>query len=108
MAGPSSGTTYIHRLVFFFYHVNIDSVLLFIRWCSTFPDYFAVTTNSTNKGAIIHVYNTGYLQAQPTVFNVAPRPLYVRDFDFLAEKGIPRIVAAVGRKVVMFYIGVES
>ena len=42
------------------------------------------------------------------MFNVAPRPLYVRDFDFLAQKGIPRIAAAVGREIVIFYIGVES
>lgn len=78
------------------------------RWCATFPDYFAVTTNSTAKGAIVHVYNTSYLQAQPTVFNVAPRPLYVRDLDFLGGKGIPRIAAAVGRELIIFYIGVES
>ena len=67
-----------------------------------------MTTNSTSRGAVIHVYNTGYLQAQPTVFNISPRPLYVRDFDFLAQKGIPRIAAAVGRELVIFYIGVES
>ncbi|KIP02652.1 hypothetical protein PHLGIDRAFT_26486 [Phlebiopsis gigantea 11061_1 CR5-6] len=78
------------------------------RWCSSYPDYFAVTTNSPGKGAVVHVHNTGYLQAQPTVFSVAPRPAYVRDFDFLAAKGIPRIAAAVGRELVVFYIGVES
>jgi len=42
------------------------------------------------------------------VFIIASRPLYVRDFDFISEKGIPRIVAAIGREVVVFYIGVES
>lgn len=56
----------------------------------------------------MHVYNTGYLQAQPTVFNIASRPLHVRDFDFVGGKGIPRIAAAVGRQLVIFYIGVES
>lgn len=78
------------------------------RWCPSHHEYFAVTTNCPTKGAVIHVHNTGYIQAQPTVFQIAPRPLYVRDFDFIAEKGIPRIVAAVGREVVIFYIGVES
>lgn len=78
------------------------------RWCTTYPEYFAVTTNSTAKGAVIRVYNTSYLQAQPTVFSIAPRPLYVRDFDFVGGKGIPRIAAAVGRELIVFYIGVES
>ena len=54
------------------------------------------------------MYNTSYLSAAPTVFAVAPRPLYVCDFDFIAQKGIPRIAAAVGRELVIFYIGVES
>lgn len=78
------------------------------RWSPTYSEYFAVTTNCPSKGGVIHVYNTNYLQAQPTVFAIAPRPLYVRDFDFVAEKGIPRIAAAVGRDVVIFYIGVDS
>ena len=67
-----------------------------------------MTTNSTSRGAVVHVYNVGYLQAQPTVFHIAARPLYVRDFDFVGGKGIPRIAAAVGRELVIFYIGVES
>ncbi|PSR75126.1 hypothetical protein PHLCEN_2v9311 [Hermanssonia centrifuga] len=78
------------------------------RWSPTYSEYFAVTTNCPAKGAVIHVYNASYIQAQPTVFNIAPRPLYVRDFDFIAERGIPRIVAAVGREIITFYIGVES
>ena len=49
-----------------------------------------------------------YIHAQPTAFNIATRPLYVRDFDFLGQKGIPRIAAAVGRELVVFYIGVDS
>lgn len=78
------------------------------RWCATFPDLFAVTTNSPQRGATIHVYNIGYLQAQPTVFTVAQKPLYVRDFDFMGSRGVPRIVAAVGREVIIFAIGVED
>lgn len=87
---------------FFFFH------LVMIRWCPTYPEYFAVSTNAPTKGAIIHVYNTGYIHAQPTVFNIGLRPLTVRSFDFLAGRGIPRIAAAVGRDLVIFYIGVES
>lgn len=78
------------------------------RWCPTYPDYFAVSTSSPAKGAVLHVHNVAYVHAQPTVFQIAPRPLYVRAFDFVACKGIPRIVAAVGREVIVFYIGVDS
>ena len=78
------------------------------RWCPTFSEYFALSTNNPSKGAVIHVHNTSYINAQPTVFNLAPRPLQVRDFDFLATSGIPRIAAGVGNEAVIFYIGVES
>ncbi|KAJ3788791.1 WD40-repeat-containing domain protein [Lentinula aff. detonsa] len=78
------------------------------RWCPTYPEYFAISTQSPLKGAIVHVYSTNYVYAQPTVFNVSPRPQYVRDFDFLATRGIPRLAVAVGRSVVIFPIGVES
>lgn len=56
---------------------------------------------------MINVHNTAYIHTEPYSFPIAPRPLFVRDFDFLAISGIPRIVAAVGREVVMFNIGVE-
>ncbi|KAI0747773.1 hypothetical protein C8Q80DRAFT_1168378 [Daedaleopsis nitida] len=78
------------------------------RWCPTYPDYFALSTSSPAKGAVVHVHNVTYTHAQPTVFQIAPRPLYVRSFDFVAARGIPRIVAAVGREVIVFYIGVDS
>ncbi|KAI0670712.1 WD40-repeat-containing domain protein [Trametes maxima] len=78
------------------------------RWCPTYPDYFAVSTSSAARGAVIHVHNAAYVHAQPTVFQVAPRPLCVRAFDFVAGRGIPRIAAAVGREVIVFYIGVDS
>ncbi|EMD34509.1 hypothetical protein CERSUDRAFT_159048 [Gelatoporia subvermispora B] len=78
------------------------------RWCPTYPEYFAISANAPGRGAVIHVHNTGYVHAQPTVFSVGPRPLFVRDFDFLAARGIPRIAAAVGRELVIFYIGVDS
>ncbi|KAH9946415.1 WD40-repeat-containing domain protein [Epithele typhae] len=78
------------------------------RWCPTYPDYFAVSTRSPARGAAIHVHNVAYPHAPPTVFALARRPLYVRAFDFVACRGIPRIAAAVGRDVVVFYIGVDS
>ena len=78
------------------------------RWCPTYPDYFAVSTGSPAKGAVIHVHNVSYPHAQPTAFDIAQRPLYVRSFDFVACRGIPRIVAAVGRDIVVFYIGVDT
>jgi hypothetical protein len=66
-----------------------------------------MSTQSPDRGAVIHIHNTNYLQAQPTVFNVHSRPHIVRDFDFLALRGIPRIAAAVGRTLVVFSIGVD-
>ncbi|KAI0253898.1 hypothetical protein BJV78DRAFT_1298538 [Lactifluus subvellereus] len=44
---------------------------------------------------------------EPTAFTLAPRPLCVRDFDFVPLKGTPRIAAAVGHELIIFYIGVE-
>ncbi|KAF5386974.1 hypothetical protein D9615_001774 [Tricholomella constricta] len=78
------------------------------RWCPTYPDYFAISTQSPSKGASIHVHNLNYFQAQPTIFTILPRPHLVQDFDFLAFRGIPRIVAAVGRTIFIFSIGVDS
>ena len=79
-----------------------------LRWCPTYPEYFAISTQSPEKGAIVHIHNTNYLQAQPTVFSIHPPPHIVRDFDFLALRGIPRIAVAVGRTIVVFPIGVDS
>ncbi|KAK0459460.1 uncharacterized protein EV420DRAFT_268163 [Desarmillaria tabescens] len=77
------------------------------RWCYTYPDYFAISTQSPSKGALIHVHNLSYVHAQPEIFTVASRPHLVRDFDFLGLRGIPRLAVAVARTVVIFPIGVE-
>jgi hypothetical protein len=80
------------------------------RWCPTYPEYFAISTRSPGaRGATIHVHSALHAHAhvEPTAFTLAPRPLCVRDFDFLSLKGIPRIAAAVGHELVMFYIGLE-
>ncbi|KAF4603991.1 hypothetical protein EYR38_004413 [Pleurotus pulmonarius] len=78
------------------------------RWCHTYPEYFAVSSQSPLKGAVIHMHNINYVHAQPTVLSVLPRPHFVRDFDFLAAPGIPRLVVAVGTELAIFPIGVDS
>jgi hypothetical protein len=57
---------------------------------------------------VIHVHNMAFVHAQPNVINIAPRPHSVRDFDFLATRGTPRIAAAVGREVIIFSIAADS
>ncbi|KAH9056630.1 hypothetical protein EDB87DRAFT_1635482 [Lactarius vividus] len=80
------------------------------RWCPTYPEYFAISTRDAGaRGATIHVHSAMHAHAhvEPTAFTLAPRPLCVRDFDFVPLKGIPRIAAAVGHELVVFPIGVE-
>ena len=80
------------------------------RWCPTYPEYFAISTrNAGVRGATIHVHSAMHAHAhvEPTAFTLAPRPLCVRDFDFVPLKGIPRIAAAVGHEIIVFPIGVE-
>jgi hypothetical protein len=60
------------------------------------------------KGAVIHVHNMAFVHAQPNVITIAPRPHRIRDFDFLATHGIPRIAAAVGHEVIIFSIAADS
>ncbi|KAH9914700.1 uncharacterized protein B0H18DRAFT_1097086 [Fomitopsis serialis] len=79
----------------------------FGTWCPTYHEYFAIASGSPAKGAAIHLHNANYINAVPTVLGIAPHPQYVRTFDWLAGKTIPRIAAGVGREVVIFYIGTE-
>lgn len=78
------------------------------RWCQTHTEYFAISTRSPTNGALLHVHNCSYVHAPPTPFALRPKPHFVRDFDFLALPGIPRIAAAVGRTVIIFPIGVDT
>ncbi|EED83928.1 predicted protein [Postia placenta Mad-698-R] len=78
------------------------------KWCPTYPDYFAISSRSPTKGAVIHVHNIQNPHGPLASFSMANGPLYVRAFDFLAARGVPRIAAAVGRQVVILYIGDES
>ncbi|KAK7447055.1 hypothetical protein VKT23_014266 [Stygiomarasmius scandens] len=79
------------------------------RWCDTHPEYFAISTQSPLKGAVIQIYNSNFLSAhaQPTVFSIAPRPHFVQDFDFVTLGNVPTLAVAVGRSVFVFPIGVE-
>ena len=81
------------------------------RWCPTYPEYFAISTRNPGAahGATIHVHSAlhAHSHLEPTTFTLAPRPLRVRDFDFMSLKGIPRIAAAVGHELIVFYIGLE-
>ncbi|KAF5373005.1 hypothetical protein D9758_001760 [Tetrapyrgos nigripes] len=79
------------------------------RWCDTHPEYFAISTQSPLKGAIIQIYNSNFLSAhaQPTVFSISPRPHFVQDFDFVGFGNVPTLAAAVGRSLFIFPIGVE-
>jgi hypothetical protein len=97
-----------HRFRYAIYHLHPSlSNLPTYRWCPTYPELFAISTQSPHKGAVIHVHNANYIHTQPTPFVVSPRPHFVRDFDFLASPGIPRITAAIGRQLVIFSIGVD-
>jgi len=82
--------------------------IYFLRWCQSYPDYFAISAQSPVKGAVIHVHNMAFAHAQPNVITIASSPHHIRDFDFLASSGIPRIVAAVGRDVIIFPIAAEA
>ncbi|KAG6850464.1 hypothetical protein H0H93_012885 [Arthromyces matolae] len=78
------------------------------RWCPTYPDYFAISAQYPTQGAVIHIHNTNYLHAQPTELTVLDKPHFIQDFDFLALRGIPRIAAAVGRRIFVFPMGVDA
>jgi hypothetical protein len=75
------------------------------RWNEASPGVFALGSNSPTVGAQVSLYNTSYIYAEPSVRTVAPRPQYIRDFDFLSSNGPTRIAAAVGHEVLVFSIG---
>jgi len=77
------------------------------RWCPTNPDYFAIAAHSVKRGAVLHVHNIGYVNAQPSIISVAPRPHRIRDFDFMALRGQPLLAIASGQRVAVFSIGDE-
>lgn len=79
------------------------------RWCPTLTDFFAVSTGAAGKGGHIHLYNMSYSSTSPSILQVSTNRLhYVRDFDFVAEKNMPRMAAAVGRELIIFFAGRTS
>ncbi|KAI5124016.1 hypothetical protein M0805_003848 [Coniferiporia weirii] len=79
-----------------------------IRWCPSFPEYFAISAISvTPKGAVINVNNMDHLQSQAASIEIATRPHHVTDFDWLATRGTPRLAVAVERDVYVFPISVD-
>jgi hypothetical protein len=76
------------------------------RWCRPFPEYFAVSSLSGVKGALISVWNMQFLHAPPKTFVLASKPIKVADFDFLGgSTAVPRIAAAFGHEIMVFAIG---
>ncbi|KAJ7632334.1 WD40-repeat-containing domain protein [Roridomyces roridus] len=71
------------------------------RWCPTIPEHFAISTQSPSKGATVAVYTTA--RHAPQTISLAPRPHFVRDFDWLGNS----IVAAIGRKLVVVEVRME-
>jgi hypothetical protein len=77
-------------------------------WCLTYPDIFAISSQSRTKGASIQIFNTKYIHTQPLLVNLASAPHTVRDFDFMADQGTTRVVAAIGKELLIFEINIES
>ncbi|EIW85296.1 hypothetical protein CONPUDRAFT_135091 [Coniophora puteana RWD-64-598 SS2] len=77
------------------------------RWSPQRPDVFAVSGQPSSQGAMIHVYNTAYLQAQPNAVQVAPAPHCIRDFHFMAVNDGLAMVAAVDQEVLIFALGTD-
>ncbi|KIY64580.1 hypothetical protein CYLTODRAFT_380628 [Cylindrobasidium torrendii FP15055 ss-10] len=77
-----------------------------IRWCPTMDEYFAISSQSPSKGAIVEIHDSRYHGTQPHTICVKPRPHIIRDFDFISLPGLsPRIAVAVGRSVIIFPMG---
>ncbi|TFL05816.1 WD40-repeat-containing domain protein [Pterulicium gracile] len=75
------------------------------RWCDSDPGFFALASNSPLTGALISMRNISYVHAEPSVLLVAPRPRYIRDFNFLSSSGPARVAAAVGHELIIFSLG---
>jgi hypothetical protein len=78
------------------------------RWCPTYPDIFAISSQSRTKGATIQIFNTKYIHTQPLSVTLVSAPHVVRDFDFMADQGTTRVVAAIGKELFIFEINIES
>lgn len=77
------------------------------RWCSSSPEYFAITSKRPNGCATLHMYNLDYLKTQPTTVQLAMKSHIVDTIDFVGSGG-PRIAAVVGRNVVISNVAAEK
>ncbi|KAF7304767.1 DEAD-box protein abstrakt [Mycena kentingensis (nom. inval.)] len=73
------------------------------RWCPTLP-IFAISSCSPAKGATISIHT---LTPSTTTIALAPRPHFIRDFDWISSP-TPRIAAATGRRVILFDVTVDT
>lgn len=53
------------------------------------------------------VHSTHHLQAQTATIQIAPQPHRLVDFDWIGNRGIPRLAAAVGTDVLIFPISLD-
>lgn len=77
------------------------------RWCPSYPEFFAIASSVSNKGAVIVISSVNHWQTPANPITIEPRPHRITDFDWLATQGVPRIAAAVGRKVYIFPINMD-
>ncbi|KAJ7063043.1 WD40-repeat-containing domain protein [Mycena amicta] len=68
------------------------------RWCPTLP---AFAISSSSKAATIYIHDLNH--SSPTTIVLAPRPHFLRDFDWIASR-TPRIAAAVGRRIMVLSV----
>ncbi|KIJ35701.1 hypothetical protein M422DRAFT_180342, partial [Sphaerobolus stellatus SS14] len=82
------------------------------RWSPISTTLFAISSHSPLEDAAILIQDTRFDKLDPRRIVLKPRPHRVRDFDWLRGSGVgvaePRIVAAVGRKVMVVDIGREA
>ena len=97
------------------YSVIVQSLVtlsLSISWSPTSTTLFALCSHSPLEDAAILIQDTRFDKLDPRRIVLKPRPHRVRDFDWLRGSGIgngePRIVAGVGRKVMVIDIGGEA
>lgn len=85
-----------------------DKSLFTVRsWCPAYPEYFAIASKAPDQDAAINVYNFNYINAEPTVFHVAPKPDTISGMDFVCY-GTPRVAVALGRKLIFIYLGIDK
>ncbi|KAF7295232.1 WD-REPEATS-REGION domain-containing protein [Mycena indigotica] len=75
------------------------------RWSPTLPA-FAISSRSPTKGATLNIHQLTHASS-PTTIVLAPRPHFVRDFDWIFLR-TPRIAAAVGRRIMILRVEIDT